>query len=56
MGETLLKMQEYAEAERWFRRCLIREPNFVPAHITYGELLARNVRFSSFIMTDPGLN
>ncbi|CAD6234608.1 GSCOCG00002010001-RA-CDS [Cotesia congregata] len=42
LGETLLKMQEYAEAERWFRRCLIREPNFVPAHITYGELLARN--------------
>ncbi|KAG8037615.1 hypothetical protein G9C98_005826 [Cotesia typhae] len=42
LGETLLKMQEYAEAERWFHRCLIREPNFVPAHITYGELLARN--------------
>ncbi|XP_034934721.1 protein O-mannosyl-transferase TMTC2-like isoform X2 [Chelonus insularis] len=42
LGETLSKMQQYAEAERWFRACLVREPNYVPAHITYGELLARN--------------
>lgn len=43
LGETLSKMQQYAEAEKWFRACLNQEPNYTMAHITYAELLAKNV-------------
>ncbi|XP_076655073.1 transmembrane O-mannosyltransferase targeting cadherins 2 isoform X1 [Halictus rubicundus] len=42
LGETLLRLQQYAEAERWFQASLASQPDHVPAHITYGKLLARN--------------
>ncbi|KAG7213726.1 hypothetical protein KM043_002960 [Ampulex compressa] len=42
LGETLSRLQQYAEAERWFRASLASQPDHVPAHITYGKLLARN--------------
>lgn len=43
LGETLSRLQQYAEAERWFQASLASQPDHVPAHITYGKLLARNV-------------
>ncbi|KAL7294792.1 hypothetical protein TKK_0011724 [Trichogramma kaykai] len=42
LGETLSRLQQYSEAEKWFRASLASQPNHVPAHITYGKLLARN--------------
>ncbi|XP_003699417.1 transmembrane O-mannosyltransferase targeting cadherins 2 [Megachile rotundata] len=42
LGETLSRLQRYAEAERWFQASLASQPDHVPAHITYGKLLARN--------------
>ncbi|XP_076174230.1 transmembrane O-mannosyltransferase targeting cadherins 2 isoform X4 [Ptiloglossa arizonensis] len=44
LGETLSRLQQYAEAERWFQASLASQPDHVPAHITYGKLLARNRR------------
>lgn len=43
LGETLAKMQRDEEAEKWYRAALEAEPDHVPAHITYGKLLAKNV-------------
>lgn len=43
LGETLSRLQQYPEAERWFQASLASQPDHVPAHITYGKLLARNV-------------
>ncbi|XP_066257077.1 protein O-mannosyl-transferase Tmtc2-like [Euwallacea similis] len=43
LGETLAKLQQDEEAEKWYRAALEAEPDHVPAHITYGKLLAKNV-------------
>jgi tetratricopeptide (TPR) repeat protein len=43
LGETLSRLQQYNEAEKWFQASLASQPDHVPAHITYGKLLARNV-------------
>ncbi|XP_050298549.1 protein O-mannosyl-transferase TMTC2-like [Anthonomus grandis grandis] len=43
LGETLAKMHQDEEAEKWYRAALQAEPDHVPAHITYGKLLAKNV-------------
>lgn len=48
LGETLSRLQQYAEAERWFQASLASQPDHVPAHITYGKLLARNVSSYQF--------
>lgn len=48
LGETLSRLQQYAEAERWFQASLASQPDHVPAHITYGKLLARNVSSCQF--------
>ncbi|XP_014216647.1 transmembrane and TPR repeat-containing protein CG31690 [Copidosoma floridanum] len=42
LGETLSRLQRYAEAEKWFQASLASQPDHVPAHLTYGKLLARN--------------
>ncbi|XP_030745752.1 protein O-mannosyl-transferase TMTC2-like [Sitophilus oryzae] len=47
LGETLAKMQQDEEAEKWYRAALAAEPNHVAAHITYGKLLAKNVSRSA---------
>lgn len=49
LGETLSRLQQYAEAERWFQASLASQPDHVPAHITYGKLLARNVSSRSLL-------
>ncbi|GLG93362.1 Protein O-mannosyl-transferase TMTC2 [Gryllus bimaculatus] len=42
MGEAHSRLGHDAEAERWFRAALSSKPDHVPAHLTYGRLLARN--------------
>ncbi|KAI4462970.1 protein o-mannosyl-transferase tmtc2 [Holotrichia oblita] len=42
-GETLARLQQDEEAERWYQAALNAQPDHVPAHITYGKLLAKNV-------------
>lgn len=43
LGETLARLQQDEEAERWYQAALSAQPDHVPAHITYGKLLAKNV-------------
>ncbi|XP_074037770.1 protein O-mannosyl-transferase Tmtc2 [Leptinotarsa decemlineata] len=43
LGETLARLQQDEEAERWYMAALHAQPDHVPAHITYGKLLAKNV-------------
>lgn len=43
LGETLSRLQQFEEAERWYQAALQVQPDHVPAHITYGKLLAKNV-------------
>ncbi|XP_076274421.1 transmembrane O-mannosyltransferase targeting cadherins 2 isoform X2 [Rhynchophorus ferrugineus] len=47
LGETLAKMQQDEEAEKWYRAALDAEPDHVAAHITYGKLLAKNMSRSA---------
>ncbi|KAJ8922615.1 hypothetical protein NQ315_007647 [Exocentrus adspersus] len=42
LGETLARLQQDEEAERWYMAALHAQPDHVPAHITYGKLLAKN--------------
>ncbi|XP_050307891.1 protein O-mannosyl-transferase TMTC2-like isoform X2 [Anthonomus grandis grandis] len=43
LGETLAELNQDEEAEKWYRAALFAEPNHVPAHITYGKLLSKNI-------------
>jgi tetratricopeptide (TPR) repeat protein len=43
LGETLARLHQDEEAERWYQAALNAQPDHVPAHITYGKLLAKNV-------------
>lgn len=43
LGEALSKLQQHDEAERWYKAALSAKPDHVPAHLTYGKLLAKNV-------------
>ncbi|KAL1509689.1 hypothetical protein ABEB36_004391 [Hypothenemus hampei] len=47
LGETLAKMHQDDEAEKWYRAALEAQPEHVAAHITYGQLLAKNVSRSA---------
>lgn len=43
MGEALYRTGEASEAEQWFKEALKTKPDHIPAHLTYGKMLARNV-------------
>ncbi|XP_072385462.1 protein O-mannosyl-transferase Tmtc2 isoform X2 [Diabrotica undecimpunctata] len=43
LGETLARLEQDEEAERWYIAALHAQPDHVPAHITYGKLLAKNI-------------
>lgn len=49
LGETLARLHQDEEAERWYQAALNAQPDHVPAHITYGKLLAKNVSRKSFL-------
>ncbi|XP_072566415.1 protein O-mannosyl-transferase TMTC2-like isoform X2 [Paramormyrops kingsleyae] len=40
MGEAYMKLNKLAEAEYWYRESLRVKPDHIPAHLTYGKLLA----------------
>ncbi|KAJ4443175.1 hypothetical protein ANN_04825 [Periplaneta americana] len=42
LGEAHSRLQQHEEAERWYQAALQAEPGHVPAHLTYGSMLARN--------------
>ncbi|KAJ9582868.1 hypothetical protein L9F63_022788, partial [Diploptera punctata] len=43
LGEAHSRLQQHDQAERWYQAALQAEPGHVPAHLTYGTMLARNV-------------
>lgn len=47
LGEAYSRLGRDADAEPWFRASLSTRPDHVPAHLTYGKLLARNVSIST---------
>jgi hypothetical protein len=43
LGEAYSRMGRDVDAEPWFLASLSIRPDHIPAHLTYGKLLARNV-------------
>lgn len=56
LGETLARLQQDEEAERWYMAALQAQPDHVPAHITYGKLLAKNVSTHLFMIWSLALS
>jgi tetratricopeptide (TPR) repeat protein len=44
LGEAYLGLNNTKEAERWYRAALAEKPDHIPAYLTYGKMLAKNVR------------
>lgn len=42
-GEAHLKLNQYEEAERWYREALKAKPDHVPAHLTMANLKHKQV-------------
>uniref|UniRef100_A0A3Q1J4B7 dolichyl-phosphate-mannose--protein mannosyltransferase n=1 Tax=Anabas testudineus TaxID=64144 RepID=A0A3Q1J4B7_ANATE len=40
MGEAYMRLNKLSEAEHWYRESLRAKPDHIPAHLTYGKLLA----------------
>ncbi|XP_060892676.1 protein O-mannosyl-transferase TMTC2 [Labrus mixtus] len=40
MGEAYIRLSKLPEAEHWYRESLRAKPDHIPAHLTYGKLLA----------------
>ncbi|XP_062318267.1 protein O-mannosyl-transferase TMTC2 [Osmerus eperlanus] len=40
MGEAYMRLNKLSEAEHWYRESLRSKPDHIPAHLTYGKLLA----------------
>lgn len=43
-GEAYIRLNKLTEAEHWYRESLRAKPDHIPAHLTYGKLLAMTVR------------
>ena len=43
LGEAYFKSDRLEEAETWYKQALQAKPDHVPAHLTYGKLLAKLV-------------
>lgn len=48
LGEAYFKLERLEEAEKWYLEALRVKSDHVPAHLTYGKLLARMVSVSYF--------
>lgn len=48
-GEAYMRMNKLTDAEYWYRESLRAKPDHIPAHLTYGKLLAMTV--SAITMT-----
>lgn len=42
-GEAYVRLHKLAEAEHWYKESLRAKPDHIPAHLTYGKLLAMTV-------------
>uniref|UniRef100_A0A8C2PQQ7 dolichyl-phosphate-mannose--protein mannosyltransferase n=1 Tax=Cyprinus carpio TaxID=7962 RepID=A0A8C2PQQ7_CYPCA len=40
MGEAYMRLNKLTEAEHWYKESLRAKPDHIPAHLTYGKLLA----------------
>ncbi|TKS73165.1 Transmembrane and TPR repeat-containing protein 2 [Collichthys lucidus] len=52
MGEAYIRLNKLTEAEHWYRESLRAKPDHIPAHLTYGKLLA--MTHLSMIKTSAG--
>jgi len=43
LGEAYQAANNTKEAERWYRAALTEKPDHIPAYLTYGKMLAKNV-------------
>lgn len=43
LGDAYSQIKKTAQAEKWYKAALQAKPDHVPAHLTYGKLLAKNV-------------
>lgn len=50
-GEAYMRMNKLADAEYWYRESLRVKPDHIPAHLTYGKLLAMTVRTNTMTGT-----
>jgi len=46
LGDAYLHLKRTSQAEKWYLAALQAKPDHVPAHLTYGKLLAKNVSYS----------
>ena len=53
LGEAFFKLGNLAEAESWYQAALRAKPDHVPAHLTYGKLLAKVVSAPSVMDAVP---
>ncbi|XP_065139580.1 protein O-mannosyl-transferase TMTC2 [Paramisgurnus dabryanus] len=44
MGEAYMRLNKLTEAEHWYKESLRAKPDHIPAHLTYGKLLAMTGR------------
>ena len=49
LGEAFFKVGSLAEAEHWYQAALRAKPDHVPAHLTYGKLLAKVVSTAPYV-------
>lgn len=43
-GEAYMRLNKLTEAEHWYKESLRAKPDHIPAHLTYGKLLAMTVK------------
>lgn len=48
LGDTLARMNQWSEAERFHQAALEVQPDHVATHVSYGTMLGRNVGVLSF--------
>lgn len=49
LGDAYSLIKKTAQAEKWYKAALQAKPDHVPAHLTYGKLLAKNVSFNQIL-------
>jgi hypothetical protein len=54
LGEALHALNRTTEAELSFQAALAAKPDHIPAYLTYGKLLAKNVRIGCKHARGPG--
>lgn len=50
-GEAYMRLNKLTEAEHWYKESLRAKPDHIPAHLTYGKLLAMTVKHISKLIS-----